>query len=52
MKADLVIESNLVWTGIEDEPFDGGVAIAGNKIIAVGDRGAIEQYIGEDTVIN
>lgn len=51
MKADLVIESNLVWTGIEDEPFDGGVAIAGNKIIAVGDRGAIEQYIGEDTVI-
>src|SRR6267378_260719 len=46
-KADLVIEGGSVWTGLSTgrgQP--GGVAIAGGKIVAVGDSVEIARYVG------
>lgn len=36
-KADVVIKSNAVFTGDGLEPFKGGVAVRGDKIVACGD---------------
>ena len=36
-KADLVIKSNVVFTGDGLAPFKGGVAIAGDRIVACGE---------------
>ena len=49
--ASIILKSNAVFTGIEDVPFRGGVAIRGNRIIAVEKGDAIDAYIGEDTVV-
>lgn len=49
IKADLVIKSKAVFTGLGDAPFEGGVAIAGDKIIACGDELHLEPFIGPDT---
>ena len=35
MKADYILKSRAVFTGIEDQPFPGGIAVRGNKIQAV-----------------
>lgn len=48
--ASIILKSNAVFTGIEDAPFRGGVAVRGNRIIAVEKGDAIDAYIGEDTV--
>ena len=46
--ADILLKSNHIFTGKEDSPQPGFVAIKGNKIAAVGDDDGNE-YIGEDT---
>ena len=49
-KADLVIQGGPVWTGLSTgrgQP--GGVAIAGGKIVAVGDSAEIARYVGGQT---
>ena len=49
-KADLVVTHGMVWTGLTSgvaQP--GAVAIAGAKILAVGDSGAIARFIGSGT---
>ena len=51
MKAEKVILSNLIYSGKGREVFDGGVAISGDRILAVGSRPEIEKYISEDTVV-
>lgn len=50
-KADLILFSNHVFTAENDSTFAGGVAICGNKIIAVGTRNELEMYIDADTVL-
>ncbi|MGE5702855.1 MAG: amidohydrolase [Clostridia bacterium] len=47
--ADLVLISNAVFTGLENEPRPAAVAVAGNKIIAVGTTEEIQPYIGDKT---
>ena len=51
MKADLILKSNAVFTGCEDKPFRGGVAIKGNKIIAVEEGNEIDSFCGEGTKV-
>lgn len=51
MKADLILYSNAIFDSVKDEPFAGGIAIAGEKIAAVGTREEIEAYAGDNTVI-
>src|SRR5215472_3859234 len=49
-RADLVINHGMVWTGLTaGAPQAGGVAIKGEKIVAVGDSAALAPYIGSGT---
>ncbi|HKR56079.1 MAG TPA: amidohydrolase [Gemmatimonadales bacterium] len=49
-KADLVINHGMVWTGVTSGgPQPGGVAIAGDKIVAVGDSAALAPFMGPGT---
>jgi len=49
-RADLVITHGMVWTGAgSGRPVPGGVAIAGDKILAVGDSAALAPLIGAGT---
>lgn len=49
MSADLVISSDAVFTGLEENPSPASIAIAGNRIIAVGTENEIAPYIGSHT---
>ena len=49
--ADMIIMSNAVFTSCGDEPFEGGVAIKGNRIVAVGSREEISKYRTADTAV-
>ena len=51
MSADYVIKSNCMFTGLEKEPCPGGVAIKGNKIVAVGPYDVVDAEIGDDTKV-
>lgn len=51
MIADIVLKSNLIYTGIGNKTMDGAIAVKGNKIIAVGDCDEIDSYIGDDTLV-
>jgi predicted amidohydrolase YtcJ len=49
-KADLVISHGMVWTGLASGgPQPGGVAIKGDKILAVGDSAALAPFLGSGT---
>ena len=51
-KADIVIEGGPVWTGLSTgrgQP--GAVAIAGGKILAIGDSAEIARYVGSRTQV-
>lgn len=48
-KADMILSSNAVFTGIMDTPQPGAVAIVGNKIAAIGSEADMESLIGPDT---
>jgi hypothetical protein len=43
--------SNAVFTGVEDRPRAGGVAVKGNRILAVGTLSEIENLVGPDTKV-
>lgn len=49
--ADVIIKSDAVFTGQEDEPFKGGVAVKGNKILAVERDDGIDAFRGEKTEV-
>jgi predicted amidohydrolase YtcJ len=49
MNADIVITSNAVFTGLEDQPRSGAIAISGNRIIAVGTESEMASLIGPAT---
>ena len=44
-KADIVLMSNAVFTGLSKEPMPGCVAIKGEKIIGIGDKNEVNNYI-------
>src|SRR2546430_1044756 len=49
-KADIVIQGGPVWTGLSTgRGRPGAVAIAGDKILAVGDSAQIARYVGRKT---
>ena len=51
-RADLVIQHGMVWTGTSSGgPQPGGVAIQGDKIVAVGDSVALAPYLGSGTKV-
>jgi len=51
-KADLVIQGGPVWTGLSTgRGKPGAVAIAGGKILAVGDSAELARYIGSRTQV-
>jgi predicted amidohydrolase YtcJ len=51
-RADVVIVHGMVWTGLSTGgPQPGSVAIAGDKILGVGDSAEIAKYIGPNTRI-
>lgn len=49
--ADLVITSNAIFTGTQDKPILGGIAVKGNKIQAVCSKDDIKSFIGRETKI-
>ena len=51
-RADLVITGGMVWTGLASgEAQPGAVAIAGDRILAVGDSARIARYVGARTQV-
>lgn len=51
MYADKIVKSNAVFTGLDEVPFAGGVAIAGGKILAAGTEAELAEYEGPDTEV-
>lgn len=50
--ADLIILSDAIFDGISDRPFQGGIAVLGNKIIAVSnDQKSIRKWADEHTTV-
>ena len=37
MKADLILKSRTIFTGLDDAPISGSVIIKGNRILSVGE---------------
>ena len=52
MKADIILSSEAVFTGLEDGPKPAAIAISGNRIIAVAPLDEIESFIGEKTLVH
>ena len=50
-KADLVLKSNAVFTGLTSSAFKGGIAISGNIIVAVGNDMKIDGWVGTETKV-
>lgn len=50
-KADIILSSNCVFTGVQDEPIQASIAITKNKISAIGTKEEMELFIGENTQI-
>ena len=51
MIADIIIKSNAIFDSIEQNPYEGFVAIKGNKIIGVGEGSNAETYLGAETKV-
>lgn len=49
-KADMILRSSAIFTGLSKEPISGFVAVSGNKILAVGSNNE-EEYHSEETRI-
>ncbi|MBB6454711.1 hypothetical protein HNQ94_003200 [Salirhabdus euzebyi] len=49
--ADLVLSSNAIFTGLQESPFRGSVAIKDNVILATGTREEVTPLIGENTKV-
>ncbi|TVX79542.1 amidohydrolase [Peribacillus simplex] len=50
-KADIVLSSDAIFTGLTHEPTSGAIAILGNKIMSVGSKAEIEPFIGNETKV-
>ncbi len=50
MKADILLQSNFIFNGITDIPFEGSIAIKDNKIISINHSDGLN-YVDEHTII-
>ena len=50
-KADIVLSSDAIFTGLTHEPTSGAIAILGDKILSVGSKAEIEHFIGSGTKV-
>ncbi|WHY13504.1 amidohydrolase [Peribacillus frigoritolerans] len=50
-KADIVLSGDAIFTGLTHEPTSGAIAILGDKILSVGSKAEIEQFIGSGTKV-
>ncbi|MEH7108976.1 amidohydrolase [Bacillus sp. JJ1764] len=50
-KADVILSSHAVFTGLTNQPYHADIAIIENKIAAIGSKEEIIPYIGPDTKI-
>ncbi|PCD04943.1 amidohydrolase [Peribacillus simplex] len=50
-KADIVLSSDAIFTGLTHEPTPGAIAILGDKILSVGSKAEIEPFIGSGTKV-
>lgn len=50
-KASIIIRGNVIFNGIDEQPFHGSIVIKKNKIIAVLKNNKADTYIGSDTKI-
>ncbi|MEK4013863.1 amidohydrolase [Peribacillus sp. FSL M8-0224] len=50
-KADIVLSSDAIFTGLTHEPMSGAIAILGDKILSVGSKTEIEPFIGSGTKV-
>ncbi|WP_350301276.1 amidohydrolase [Peribacillus frigoritolerans] len=50
-KADIVLSSDAIFTGLAHEPTSGAIAILGDKIMSVGSKAEIESFIGSETKV-
>ncbi|OIK16857.1 amidohydrolase [Bacillus sp. MUM 116] len=49
--ADMIISSNTVFTGLNNQPEPASIAIKENKIVAIGSEEEMKHYAGENTKI-
>ena len=49
--ADLILYSDAIFDAVQERPFDGGIAVKGDKIMAVGARSKIARYTGPHTEV-
>ncbi|WP_026573684.1 amidohydrolase [Bacillus sp. UNC438CL73TsuS30] len=49
--ADMIISSNVVFTGLTDQPEPASIAIKDNKIVAIGSEEEMKHFAGENTKI-
>lgn len=49
--ADIVLSSNAIFTGLQESPFRGSVAIKDNVILAVGTHEEVAPFVGEMTKV-
>ena len=50
-KVKLVLFSNAIFDSVHDEPFPGGIAVDGNRIVYIGPKENLEPYIGPNTTV-
>ncbi|MBT2667189.1 amidohydrolase [Bacillus sp. ISL-4] len=50
-KADIILSSDAIFTGLTHEPTSGAIAILGDKIMSVGSKAEIEPFIGGTTKV-
>lgn len=50
-EADIVLSSNAIFTGLQESPFQGSIAIKDNIILAVGTEEEVAPFIGEETKV-
>ncbi|MFJ7931325.1 amidohydrolase [Peribacillus sp. NPDC096448] len=50
-KADIVLSSDAIFTGLTHEPTSGAIAILGDKIMSVGSKAEIDPFIGSGTKV-
>jgi predicted amidohydrolase YtcJ len=51
MSADLVITNAVLWTGNPSQPSARALAVAGDTILAIGNRSEVEKYIDDSTIV-
>lgn len=51
MKADIILKSKALFDSVKDSPYEGFVAVKGNKILAAGQISEMEQYKDDNTKV-